>query len=246
MSTYGVTKRPLKLYLVKDAYEECFGEAVERHNQKQKRADCQIKGGYFKHTFDSDYKDTVITASDKRKSFYEALVQVGDMSDSACGTLDGKIAAECLTEYMQGFSARNKNFHVFFSALHVDEATPHLHIDYIPIGHYKRGVDTQNGLAQALKEMGFGDGENAINRWRLSEHAVLEGICQNRGIEIKPPVPGRGHSFTVDEYKERQEKLKNLAEKENKLSANVTLTLQKPKGLKAKSCMRKQGQQKEN
>ena len=55
---------------------------------------------------------------------------------------------------MQGFSERNPNFFVFNAVLHVDEATPHLHIDYIPIGHYKRGVDTQNGLAQALKEMG--------------------------------------------------------------------------------------------
>lgn len=59
---------------------------------------------------------------------------------------------------MNGFQARNLNFHVFNAVLHMDEATPHLHIDYIPIRHYKRGVDTQNGIAQALKEMGYGEG----------------------------------------------------------------------------------------
>ena len=48
---------------------------------------------------------------------------------------------------MEGFRNRNPNFYVFNAVLHMDEATPHLHIDYIPVGHYKRGQDTQNGIA---------------------------------------------------------------------------------------------------
>lgn len=63
---------------------------------------------------------------------------------------------------MRGFSERNPNFYVFNAVIHLDEKTPHLHIDYVPVGHYKRGVDTQNGIAQALKEMGYGTGKNAI------------------------------------------------------------------------------------
>lgn len=129
---------------------------------------------------------------------------IGTKDDTCVGSPDGQIAAECLTEYMKGFAARNPNFHVFFSALHLDERTPHLHIDYIPIGHYKKGVDTQNGLAQALKEMGYGTGKDAISRWRLAERAVLEQICKEHGIEISAPEKSRG-SLTVEQYKEYAE-----------------------------------------
>jgi hypothetical protein len=85
----------------------------------------------------------VVESSCKRKSFYEDLVQVGTKDDCGCGTPNGDIAVKCLTEYMNGFYERNPNFHVFNAVLHVDEATPHLHINYIPVGHYKRGLDTQ-------------------------------------------------------------------------------------------------------
>ena len=134
------------------------------------------------------------------------------MDDTGVGSPDGQIAAECLTEYAKGFAARNPNFHVFFSALHLDERTPHLHIDYIPVGHYKQGVDMQNGLAQALKEMGYGTGKDAINRWRLAERAVLEQICKEHGIEISAPEKSRG-SLTVKQYKEYAE-LKEKSEEQ--------------------------------
>ena len=102
---------------------------------------------------------------------------------------------------MNGFQERNPNFRVFNAVLHLDEATPHLHIDYIPVGHYKQGVDTQNGIAQALKEMGYGTGKDAISRWRESERAVLDGICKAHDIEIAAPEKSRG-SLTVEAYKE--------------------------------------------
>ena len=96
-------------------------------------------------------------------------------------TEDAQLVAACLKEYMAGYQQRNPNFVVFNAVLHMDEATPHLHIDYIPVGHYKRGQDTQNGIAQALKEMGFGSGKDAIARWRKSEIEVLNQICLAHG-----------------------------------------------------------------
>lgn len=190
---------------IEQAYDEIFNSAVERYNAKQKRADRKIKTGYFEHAFNRKSPPPyVVTSADKRKSFYEDVVQIGTMDDTGVGTPDGQTAVECLTEYAKGFADRNPNFHVFFSALHLDERTPHLHIDYIPIGHYKQGVDTQNGLAQALKEMGYGTGKDAINRWRLTERAVLEQICKEHGIEISAPEKSRG-SLTVEQYKEYAE-----------------------------------------
>lgn len=187
---------------IDQAYNEIFGAAVERYNAKQKRADRRISTSYFEHAFNRKTPPPyVVTSADKRKSFYEDVIQIGTMDDTGVGSPDGQIAAECLTKYVKGFAARNPNFHVFFSALHLDERTPHLHIDYIPVGHYKQGVDTQNGLAQALKEMGYGTGKDAINRWRLAERAVLEQICKEHGIEISAPEKSRG-SLTVEQYKE--------------------------------------------
>ena len=200
---------------IDQAYNEIFGAAVERYNAKQKRADRRISTSYFEHAFNRKTPPPyVVTSADKRKSFYEDVVQIGTMDDTGVGSPDGQIAAECLTEYVKGFAARNPNFHIFFSVLHLDERTPHLHIDYIPVGHYKQGVDTQNGLAQALKEMGYGTGKDAINRWRLAERAVLEQICKEHGIEISAPEKSHG-SLTVEQYKEYAE-LKEKAEEQRR------------------------------
>lgn len=196
------------------AYEKLFGAAVERYNAKQKRSDRKIKSGYYEYQFNHAVSNNVITSPDKRKSFYEDVVQIGTKDNTGIGTLDGEIAARCLTEYISGFQARNPNFHVFNAVLHMDEATPHLHIDYIPVGHYKRGVDTQNGIAQALKEMDFGDGKDAIARWRKSECDVLKEICGRYGITIAEPQKSRG-TMTVEAYKEvkqLEDKLAHLSE----------------------------------
>ena len=186
---------------ISEAYEQLFGAAVERYNARQKRADRKIKTSYYEHLFKRKVSQNVVTAADKRKSFYEDVVQIGTMQNTGVGTPDAEIAAACLTEYMQGFQERNPNFYVFNAVLHLDEATPHLHIDYIPIGHYKQGVDTQNGIAQALKEMGYGTGKEAIARWREAECKLLTEICNRHGIQIAAPEKSRG-SLTVEQYRE--------------------------------------------
>ena len=186
---------------IEESYEHLFGAAVERYNARQKRPDRKIITTYYEHTFKRKISQTVVTAADKRKSFYEDVVQIGDMKNTGVGTHDAEIATDCLTEYMKGFQQRNTNFYVFNAVLHLDEATPHLHIDYIPVGHYKMGVDTQNGIAQALKEMGYGSGKDTISRWREAERKVLTEICARHGIQIAAPEKYRG-SLTVEQYKE--------------------------------------------
>ncbi|HCD70285.1 MAG TPA: recombinase [Ruminococcaceae bacterium] len=202
---------------IEEAYERLFGTAVERYNAKQKRADRKIKTSYFRHIFKRDISQSVVTAADKRKSFYEDVVQIGDMKNTGIGTPDAEIVTACLTEYMQGFQKRNPNFYVFNAVLHLDEATPHLHIDYIPIGHYKSGIDTRNGIAQALKEMGYGSGKETIARWREAECKVLTEICARHGIQIAAPEKSRG-SLTVEQYKEYAKVKEQVEEKKEEVS----------------------------
>ncbi len=186
---------------IDEAYEHLFSAAVERYNARQKRSDRKIKTSYFEHLFKHKVSQSVVTAADKQKSFYEDVVQIGDKNNTGIGSPDAEVATACLMEYMQGFQKRNPNFYVFNAVLHLDEATPHLHIDYIPVGHYKNGIDTRNGIAQALKEMGYGTDKGAIARWREAECKLLTEICNNHGIQIAVPERSRG-SLTVEAYKE--------------------------------------------
>lgn len=192
-------------------YDQLFGAAIGRYNARQKRNDRRIPD-YFQHLFNREPSKSVITGANKQKSFYEDLVQIGTKDDTGVGTPDAEIAKECLREYMEGFQQRNPNFHVFNAVMHLDEATPHLHIDYIPVGHFERGLDTRNAMAKALEEMGYGKGANAINRWRLAEWEVLHQICLAHGIEIAEPKKSRGYSYTVEEYGKHKDEIKRLEE----------------------------------
>ncbi len=203
-----------------ETYHQIFGEAIERYNARQKRNDRRINN-YFEHLFNRQPSKSVITGANKQKSFYEDLVQIGTKDDTGVGSSDAEIAKECLQEYMNGFQKRNPNFYVFNAVLHLDEATPHLHIDYIPIGHFDKGIDTRNAMAKALEEIGYGKGANAINHWRLAEWEVLHQICTSHGIEISEPKKSRGYSYTVQEYGEHKDEIRRL--QEEKVQAQTEL-----------------------
>lgn len=102
----------------------------------------------------------------------------------------------------------------------MDEATPHLHIDYIPVGHYKRGQDVQNGIAQALKEMGFGEGKQAIARWRAAEVEVLNKICLEHGIQPLAPEKARG-TLQIPEYKEKRRQQRSFRRSRQRVKSSM-------------------------
>lgn len=201
-----------------EAYHQMFDEYVERYNARQKRNDRKIND-YFEHLFNRPPSKTVIVGANKQKSFYEDLVQIGTKDDTGIGTPDAEIAIACLKEYMEGFQERNPNFYVFNAVVHLDEATPHLHIDYIPLGHFTRGLEKRNAMACALEEMGYGKGANAINRWREAEWKVLRDICEKHGIEISEPKKSRGYSFTTEEYGEYKDQIHALEEEKAQAEA---------------------------
>lgn len=204
---------------IAEAYDLLFKESTERYNARQKRNDRKI-GDCYEHLFGCKPCNTVKVNALDQKSFYEVVVQIGKREDSGIGTEDEQLVADCLKEYMEGFRNRNPNFYVFNAVLHMDEATPHLHIDYIPVGHYKRGQDTQNGIAQALKEMGYGEGKQAIARWRAAEVEVLNKICLEHGIKPLALEKARG-TLEVEEYKEQRRQADALAEQNAQVKAEL-------------------------
>lgn len=201
-----------------EAYHHLFDEAVEKYNARQKRNDRKIDD-YFEHLFNRPPGKSFIVNANKQKCFYEHLVYIGTKKDSGVGTPDAEITKECLREYMKGFQERNPNFYVFNAVMHLDEATPHLHIDYIPIGHFKSGLEVRNAKNKALEEMNFGKDAKANNRWRLSEWDILKNICNAHGIEISEPKKSRGYSYTVEEYGEHQDRINALTAEIERLTA---------------------------
>ena len=186
---------------LREAYDECFGAALKEYNDKQKRNDRKK----------DDYMNEIKNSKNGEKLFYENVVQIGKMTDT--GVLDengelsesAKLAMEVLDEYARTFQERNPNLYVFNSVLHMDEATPHLHIDYIPVAHgYKKGMSTRNSLTKAYQEMGI---ESAISKkdnetvhWQIKERAYLEELCHEKGIEIETIGIDRDN-YTLPEYK---------------------------------------------
>ena len=125
---------------IKTVYHELFDEALERYNAKQTRSDRKIKDYYEK-----------IRSSKQEKPFREIILQVGGKGNMNADTENGDLAKQVLNEYYQGFQERNPQLRVFSAHLHMDEATPYLHIDFVPFTTgSKRGLDTRVSLKQAL------------------------------------------------------------------------------------------------
>ena len=140
---------------IKKIYHELFDEALKRYNEKQTRADRRIENYYEK-----------IRNSKQEKPFHELILQIGDKENMSAESENGQLARQILDEYYRGFHERNPNLKVFSAHLHMDEATPHLHIDFVPFTTgSKRGLDTRVSLKQALAAQGFKGGTRGDTEW---------------------------------------------------------------------------------
>lgn len=186
---------------VEEAYDDIFGEALREYNAKQKRNDRKI----------DNYLEKIKTSKNNEKVFYETVVQIGKRDDTGILDEDGNItdealqAKEVLDEYARTFQERNPNLILFNAVLHMDEATPHLHLDYIPVAHgYKTGLSTRNSLSKGLQEMGIapaiGKNDNETMHWQQREREFLTGICRERGMEIEILGVDRD-DYSIPEYK---------------------------------------------
>jgi len=184
---------------IKDVYRELFDDAVKRFNEKQMRNDRCI----------DDYYEKIRTGK-QEKLFYEVILQVGNKDNMAAISEDGQLACKVLDEYMKDFQKRNPNLKVFSAHLHMDEATPHLHIDFVPfITESKRGLDTRVSLKQALATQGFPGGtrvDTEWNQWVKSEKEQLSQVMERHGIEWEQLDTHHEHLSVIDYKKEQRTK----------------------------------------
>ena len=192
---------------VKTVYHELFDEALKRYNDKQTRADRRIDDYYEK-----------IRSSKQEKPFHEIILQIGNVDDMNAQCENGQLAKQILDEYYRGFQQRNPNLYVFSAHLHMDEATPHLHIDFVPFTTgSKRGLDTRVSLKQALAAQGFKGGTRGAtewNQWVQSEKEQLAAVMERYGIEWERKGTHEKHLDVLDyKVQERSKEIEVLEAK---------------------------------
>ena len=194
---------------IKKVYHELFDEALEKYNDKQTRADRRIENYYEK-----------IRNSKQEKPFHELILQIGDKENMSTESENGELARQILDEYYRGFQERNPQLKVFSAHLHMDEATPHLHIDFVPFTTgSKRGLDTRVSLKQALAAQGFKGGtrgDTEWNQWVSAEKSALAFVMERHGIAWEHKGTHEKHLSVLD-YK-KQEREKEIAVLDNQLA----------------------------
>ena len=191
---------------IEQAYHELFDEALAEFNAKQKRKDRCIENYYEK-----------IRDGKQEKTFYEVIFQVGNREDMSAEGENAELAKTILDKFYHSFLERNPQLHVYSAHLRMDEATPHLHIDFIPFTTgSKRGLSTRVSLKQALADQGItGEGRSLTERdlWVQKEKEALAEIMLEHGIEWEQKGEQREH-LSVLEYKreKRQEELAELTQ----------------------------------
>lgn len=193
---------------IKKVYHELFDEALERYNAKQTRADRKIANYYEK-----------IRSSKQEKPFHELILQIGDKENMSAESDNGQLARQVLDAYYREFQTRNPNLYVFSAHVHMDEATPHLHIDFVPFTTgSKRGLDTRVSLKQALAAQGFkggSRGDTEWSQWVLSGKEQLAAVMERYGIEWEQKGTHEKHLSVLD-YK-KQERAEEIEQLESKI-----------------------------
>lgn len=188
---------------IKQVYHKLFDEALERYNAKQKRKDRVIDDYYEK-----------IRQGKQEKLFHEVIFQIGNKDDMNAKSEEGLLAKKILTEFMDEFQARNPNLYVFSAHLHMDEETPHLHIDFVPyITGSKRGLDTRVSLKSALAAEGFTGGTRGAtewNQWIAVEKQAMAMVMGRYGVKWLQKGTHEKHLSVLDF--EKQERAKEVAE----------------------------------
>ena len=189
---------------LKQVYHEIFDEALAAYNAKKKKTRDKIPD-YYEH----------IRQGKQEKLFHEAIFQIGNLEDCGCGSPGGERAAAALKEFAESFQERNPHLRVFNMVLHMDEATPHLHVDFVPVAtEQSRGLSTRVSMKQALKQQGFvglGRNQTEWRAWMEREKVSLTEIAQAHEFKIISLGGGRPH-MELPEFKAAAKRLEAVQE----------------------------------
>ena len=213
-------------------YEELFGDATREYNA------LQVAKGHPERQV-GDYLEKV--RSDKKlQPMYEFVVQLGNVDERP----PSDVACRVYEEWLDAFNERcGSNFAVKQAVIHLDEATPHMHLEVVPHASSGRGLPVQNSMNKAIAQAGFDGYKDMLKEWDalLTECMRGHGIDrvagerdrQMGGIDIesyKRSMAIRENSRTLEKLSEQLEdgideklaRLSSLAAERDALAADVS------------------------
>ena len=194
------SRSAMNVYLIQDdirvVYNELFQAAVDDYNQTQKRADRKIND-YYSH----------INHSKKHNTFHELVVQIGNKDDQ----VDPTVVERILIDFVEQFQKQNTQLKVFGAYIHMDESTPHMHLDYVPFATYTRGQKVRVANDQAIKQMGF----KSWNAWKDRQFEILEEIAKEYDVERHVMNNAEKHIASIPKFKAIKRYEESLEQREH-------------------------------
>lgn len=180
---------------IRQVYKEVFGEALAEYNANQvakKHPERQKKDYYSSICHDK-----------KTEPFREAVVQIGN-KDKQIPRWESN---EILQKFLKRFQENNPQLVVVGAYIHNDEATPHMHIDYVPVATYSKGLKKRVSNDKALNQMGY----KTWNDWKDSQMACLENLVREKGYDREYMNNSNRHIADVEQFKRVQKEVERQA-----------------------------------
>lgn len=180
---------------IRQVYDEVFGESIAEYNANQiakKHPERQKKDYYSSICHDK-----------KTEPFREAVVQIGNKDKQ----LPRWESNEILQKFLKRFQENNPQLVVVGAYIHNDEATPHMHIDYVPVATYSKGLKKRVSNDKALNQMGY----KTWNDWKDSQMACLENLVREKGYDREYMNNSNRHIADVEQFKRVQKEVERQA-----------------------------------
>lgn len=180
---------------IRQVYKEVFGEALAEYNANQvakKHPERQKKDYYSSICHDK-----------KTEPFREAVVQIGN-KDKQIPRWESN---EILQKFLKRFQENNPQLVVVGAYIHNDEATPHMHIVYVPVATYSKGLKKRVANDKALNQMGY----KTWNDWKDSQMTCLENLVREKGYDREYMNNSNRHIADVEKFKRVQKEVERLA-----------------------------------
>ena len=194
--TYNGNTELSFLDLEKEFYKTHFSDYIDSQNERN------IKAGHKdrNRTLDEYFHN-------KRTRPEDVILQIGDVDEHAT---DDELW-ECAMKYKEKFQDTFGDRCVILDmALHVDEATPHVHVRRVWISEDERGLESVN-QTKCLRDMDImlPDGSKPDDRYNnrkitfsQMERDMFLQICEDEGFEIERTPGERKRHLSLDAYKE--------------------------------------------
>ena len=198
-------------------YEEHFTEKLEAQNARNKAT-----GHPERNMTAREYCHSKLSRPEDK------ILQIGDMREHATG----EELWECALEYKDRFNELYGDHCVILDmALHLDEATPHVHVRRVWIAEDENGMEMVN-QTKALEQLGVprpnGDEPpNRLNNAKITfTYADLElfrNICIEKGLDIDAPNPQKAVHLDTLTFKKKKisEEIEELEERLSTLKKQI-------------------------